>query len=118
MLLLRSFLCLFIWLREGEGEGRPLAFAAVDGDGDFVSAGDFLNDRKAEAGAFARGVARVAEAVKDVRDFILRNANAFIDQGDDRCGIRQTQGWFSPRSYVLYSRYLGSVPPFQVLFRS
>ena len=47
-----------------------------------MPAGNLLHDGKAEASALAGGITRVAEAIENVIDFLLRNAHALVGDGD------------------------------------
>ena len=79
--------------REGKREDSAFVFAAGNADFYVMTAGDFPDDGKAEACAFAGGVARVMEPVKNELQIGLRNAASFVRDDDDRSILSQGQAY-------------------------
>ena len=70
--------------RKDEGEDSALIRAALYLDADAVSARNLLHDRQAQPCTLTGGVVRVAETLKNMLDFLRRDADTLVGNGDDR----------------------------------
>ena len=77
---------------EGEAnpEGRTLVELALDGNGSAMHLDEFLHEREADSAAFVAATAsslNAAEALKQMRQLLLRNAGACIAHGEFGTGF-------------------------------
>ena len=75
---------------QANAEGRTLVELALDGDGSAVHLDEFLHEREADSAAFVTAAASsldAAEALKQMRQFLLRNAGACIAHGEFGAGL-------------------------------
>ena len=91
--------------RQADGEGRPLAEAAFDGDGPVVGEDDVLDDGQAEARAaelLGPGLVDDVEPLEDVGQVLGVDADARVRDLDRRSGPARTPGGRSPRPFSVY----------------